>query len=160
MLHTPLYSLSLFHFFPSSLFPPPSFPLPLSPSLSPPPSLPLPLSPSLFPPSFLPCPPFPSLSSSLTFLTFPSFLSPSLSSLPLPPSSHPLSHLSLSLPPLSSPSPLPPPSFPVLTPSNLHINFIFKHRLKLFLEQFSIKSCVLNSELPHNSRCGTSYSSI
>jgi len=25
--------------------------------------------------------------------------------------------------------------------------------LKLFLEQFSIKSCVLNSELPHNSRC-------
>ena len=26
-------------------------------------------------------------------------------------------------------------------------------RLKLFLEQFSIKSCVLNSELPHNSRC-------
>ena len=25
-------------------------------------------------------------------------------------------------------------------------------RLKLFLEQFSIKSCVLNSELPHNSR--------
>lgn len=27
------------------------------------------------------------------------------------------------------------------------------YRLKLFLEQFSIKSCVLNSELPHNSRC-------
>ena len=26
------------------------------------------------------------------------------------------------------------------------------HRLKLFLEQFCIKSCVLNSELPHNSR--------
>ncbi|XP_078358933.1 putative ATP-dependent RNA helicase DDX56 [Oculina patagonica] len=26
------------------------------------------------------------------------------------------------------------------------------YRLKLFLEQFSIKSCVLNSELPHNSR--------
>lgn len=27
------------------------------------------------------------------------------------------------------------------------------YRLKLFLEQFSIKSCVLNSELPLNSRC-------
>ncbi|XP_028391173.1 probable ATP-dependent RNA helicase DDX56 [Dendronephthya gigantea] len=27
------------------------------------------------------------------------------------------------------------------------------YRLKLFLEQFSIKTCVLNSELPHNSRC-------
>ena len=26
------------------------------------------------------------------------------------------------------------------------------YRLKLFLEQFSIKSCVLNSELPLNSR--------
>lgn len=26
------------------------------------------------------------------------------------------------------------------------------YRLKLFLEQFSIKSCVLNSELPFNSR--------
>jgi ATP-dependent RNA helicase DDX56/DBP9 len=29
------------------------------------------------------------------------------------------------------------------------------YRLKLFLEQFSIKSCVLNSELPLNSRRGT-----
>ena len=28
------------------------------------------------------------------------------------------------------------------------------YRLKLFLEQFSIKSCVLNSELPLNSRYG------
>eukprot|EP00731_Ephydatia_muelleri_P020411 Em0013g138a len=27
------------------------------------------------------------------------------------------------------------------------------YKLKLFLEQFCIKSCVLNSELPHNSRC-------
>ncbi|XP_019864377.1 PREDICTED: probable ATP-dependent RNA helicase DDX56 [Amphimedon queenslandica] len=27
------------------------------------------------------------------------------------------------------------------------------YKLKLFLEQFFIKSCVLNSELPHNSRC-------
>jgi ATP-dependent RNA helicase DDX56/DBP9 len=27
------------------------------------------------------------------------------------------------------------------------------YRLKLFLEQFSIKCCVLNSELPLNSRC-------
>lgn len=26
------------------------------------------------------------------------------------------------------------------------------YRLKLFLEQFGIQSCVLNSELPHNSR--------
>jgi len=30
------------------------------------------------------------------------------------------------------------------------------YRLKLFLEQFSIKSCVLNSELPLNSRLGQS----
>ncbi|CAI8047875.1 Probable ATP-dependent RNA helicase DDX56, partial [Geodia barretti] len=29
------------------------------------------------------------------------------------------------------------------------------YRLKLFLEQFSIRACVLNSELPHNSRCHT-----
>ena len=29
------------------------------------------------------------------------------------------------------------------------------YRLKLFLEQFSIKSCVLNSELPLNSRYHT-----
>ena len=28
------------------------------------------------------------------------------------------------------------------------------YRLKLFLEQFSVKSCVLNSELPLNSRLG------
>ena len=27
------------------------------------------------------------------------------------------------------------------------------YRVKLFLEQFSVKSCVLNSELPLNSRC-------
>jgi superfamily II DNA/RNA helicase len=33
------------------------------------------------------------------------------------------------------------------------------YRLKLFLEQFSIKSCVLNSELPLNSRlvCTSSH---
>ncbi|XP_029198920.1 probable ATP-dependent RNA helicase DDX56 [Acropora muricata] len=35
----------------------------------------------------------------------------------------------------------------------LFVNGINKcYRLKLFLEQFSIKACVLNSELPHNSR--------
>lgn len=32
------------------------------------------------------------------------------------------------------------------------------YRLKLFLEQFSIKSCVLNSELPLNSRCVPHFS--
>jgi ATP-dependent RNA helicase DDX56/DBP9 len=31
--------------------------------------------------------------------------------------------------------------------------FFFFHRLKLFLEQFGIKSCVLNSELPALIRC-------
>lgn len=31
------------------------------------------------------------------------------------------------------------------------------YRLKLFLEQFSIKSCVLNSELPINSRYASFY---
>lgn len=31
--------------------------------------------------------------------------------------------------------------------------FFFLNRLKLFLEQFSIKSCVLNSELPTKIRC-------
>lgn len=34
------------------------------------------------------------------------------------------------------------------------------YRLKLFLEQFSIKSCVLNSELPLNSRYGIYISSL
>ena len=28
------------------------------------------------------------------------------------------------------------------------------YQLKLFLEQFGIPACVLNSELPHNSRSG------
>lgn len=31
------------------------------------------------------------------------------------------------------------------------------YRLKLFLEQFSIKTCVLNSELPLNSRCALRF---
>jgi len=31
------------------------------------------------------------------------------------------------------------------------------YRLKLFLEQFSIKSCILNSELPLNSRFGQNH---
>ena len=33
-----------------------------------------------------------------------------------------------------------------------HMCLYFAIRLKLFLEQFFIKCCVLNSELPHNSR--------
>ena len=37
----------------------------------------------------------------------------------------------------------------------LHVLCIFfcDYRLKLFLEQFSVPACVLNSELPVNSRC-------
>ena len=135
MLHTPSsLSLSLPLFF--SLFPCPSLSflpfLPLFLSLFPPPSLPLSfsLSPSLFPPSSLPLPLSPSLSPP-PFLPPPTFLTPPSSPSP-PQSSHP----------------------------PIYISTFFKHRLKLFLEQFSIKSCVLNSELPHNSRCSGSHSSI
>ena len=34
----------------------------------------------------------------------------------------------------------------------LNSSCVSANRLKLFLEQFSIRACVLNSELPHNSR--------
>ena len=36
--------------------------------------------------------------------------------------------------------------------NSLSLFWVFFCRLKLFLEQFSVKACVLNSELPQNSR--------
>ncbi|CAI5526707.1 unnamed protein product, partial [Closterium sp. Naga37s-1] len=99
---------------PPPSIPPPSIPLPPSPSLHPPPSIPLPPSPSLHPPPSIPLPPPPSLHP--PSLHPPSLHSPPSTPLPPSPSLHPPP--SIPLPP--SPSLHPPPSIPLPPPPSLH----------------------------------------